>query len=136
MAERILYLPSVGYCLLIGLGVGRLIESTKNSTKPNSSLIISKSVRLIHQNNSKSNSHNSNNYNNNINNHGKISGQRKRQIILVVFSVLLMVYSVKTVQRNFDWKDEESLFRSAIGINAPKGKRSFKSLNYFLNLNL
>ncbi|XP_053692288.1 protein O-mannosyl-transferase TMTC2 [Sabethes cyaneus] len=76
VAERILYLPSVGYCLLIGLGVGKLIDGTTSS--------------------------------------------RKRQIILLCFGALLLAYSGKTLLRNLDWYDEESLFRSAIGVNPPK----------------
>ncbi|EAT38337.1 AAEL009761-PA [Aedes aegypti] len=77
VAERILYLPSVGYCLLIGLGVSKLID-------------------------------------------GKPQPSRKRQIILGCFGALLLVYSGKTLLRNLDWQDEESLFRSAISVNPPK----------------
>ncbi|EAA14710.5 AGAP009112-PA, partial [Anopheles gambiae str. PEST] len=80
VAERILYLPSVGYCLLVGLAgrggrVGR-------STKP--------------------------------------FGPRRRQLVLVCVGLLLIAYSAKTVRRNRDWADEESLFRSAVAVNPPK----------------
>jgi hypothetical protein len=118
VAERILYLPSVGYCLLIGLGIGKLVESTKASGSSSNSSKISKNVRTV--NGGRNNSSGSNQW--------KFSGQRKRQIILVVFSVLLIVFSVKTVKRNFDWINEESLFRSAIGINPPKGEWERKKI--------
>lgn len=81
VAERILYLPSVGYCLLIGLGVGKLIDS----------------------------------------NHGPLSKRRKRYAIMLCVSIVLVAYSVKTIARNVDWHNEESLYRSAIQINPPKG---------------
>lgn len=81
VAERILYLPSVGYCLLVGMGVGKLMDPRR----------------------------------------GPLRSQRKRYAVMACVSVMLIACSVKTVYRNFDWRDEESLYRSAIGINPPKG---------------
>lgn len=81
VAERILYLPSVGYCLLVGLGMGRLMDP----------------------------------------NRGPFRSQRKRWAALFCVGLVLMAYSVKTFNRNGDWRDEESLYRSAIGVNPPKG---------------
>jgi hypothetical protein len=72
VAERVLYIPSVGYCLLIGLG-----------------------CHVIHSRTSKS-------------------------LVLVCASLLLATFSVRTVQRNRDWMDEESLYRSGIPVNPPK----------------
>lgn len=77
VAERLLYLPSVGYCLLVGFGIGKLMEP------------------LRHQRN-------------------------KRIAVLLCMSLTLSVLSVRTVRRNLDWRDEESLYRSAIGVNPPK----------------
>lgn len=82
VAERILYLPSVGYCLLVGLGVGKLMD-------PQS---------------------------------GPLRSQRKRYAMLFCVGVMLVACSVKTVNRNLDWRDEESLYRSAISVNPPKGE--------------
>lgn len=88
VAERILYLPSVGFCLLIGLSGGALIDS--NPSEP------SKGVR-----------------------------QRQRHAIMLCISIALMAYSAKTIVRNIDWRDEESLYRSAIHVNPPKGNFPF-----------
>lgn len=85
VAERILYLPSVGYCLLVGLGMGRLMDP----------------------------------------NRGPFRSQRKRWAALFCVGLVLMAYSVKTFNRNGDWRDEESLYRSAIGVNPPKGNFSY-----------
>lgn len=82
VAERILYLPSVGYCLLVGLGVGKLMDS----------------------------------------NRGLLKSPRKRYAMLVCICTMLIACSLKTMHRNLDWKDEESLYRSAVRINPPKGK--------------
>lgn len=36
-------------------------------------------------------------------------------------AVVLTVYSVRTVIRNNDWLDDESLYRSGVPVNPPKG---------------
>lgn len=78
VAERILYLPSVGYCLLFGFAVEKVLERTHSK----------KSWRLASY---------------------------------ALLGLMLSVYSVKTFVRNYDWKNDESLYRSAIGVNPPKG---------------
>lgn len=86
VAERILYLPSVGYCLLIGLGVSKLMDSSR----------------------------------------GMLRNQRWRYALKFCIGLTITVYSIKTIDRNTDWRNEESLFRSAITINPPKGKKEKK----------
>uniref|UniRef100_A0A182F5G0 DUF1736 domain-containing protein n=1 Tax=Anopheles albimanus TaxID=7167 RepID=A0A182F5G0_ANOAL len=49
---------------------------------------------------------------------------RRRQAVLACVGLLLLAYSAKTVRRNRDWVDEESLFRSAIPVNPPKAPSS------------
>lgn len=82
VAERILYLPSVGYCLLIGLGVSKLMDTNRG---------------------------------------GALRSQRKRCAVILCIGLTVMAYSMKTINRNVDWRDEESLYRSAINVNPPKG---------------
>uniref|UniRef100_A0A1I8NT25 dolichyl-phosphate-mannose--protein mannosyltransferase n=1 Tax=Stomoxys calcitrans TaxID=35570 RepID=A0A1I8NT25_STOCA len=79
VAERLLYLPSVGFCLLVGFGVSKLLERAHS-----------------------------------------LRSKKKRQIILASLSILLLVLSARTMRRNLDWRDEESLYRSAVQINPPK----------------
>lgn len=74
VAERVLYLPSAGWCLLCGIGASKLWELRKY-----------------------------------------------RPFIVVCVSLVLLVFGTKTVLRNRDWFDEESLYRSAIPVNPPKG---------------
>uniref|UniRef100_A0A182S706 DUF1736 domain-containing protein n=1 Tax=Anopheles maculatus TaxID=74869 RepID=A0A182S706_9DIPT len=215
VAERILYLPSVGYCLLIGLGVSGLIDGpgvarghgsssspsttggTAGGTKiPNygwcngrrtgtcwvsaavrkcMTLVAAPSVRGecgvgtsdvnvgedangINRMSVNSDNGNSGRYGKFRNGNGivasgvsvvsgsgsskpsrsiaaagrsgrtsgrstKAHGPRRRQLVLVCIGLLLIAYSARTVRRNRDWVDEESLFRSAIAVNPPKVSR-------------
>lgn len=96
VAERILYLPSVGYCLLIGLGLGKLIsfKVQRKAVKARQRM-----DELRHRN--------------------------TRSMATILFLIILIsACSLKTIRRNGDWRDEESLFRSAIKVNPPKGNFS------------
>lgn len=73
VAERVLYLPSAGLCLLLGLGCAKLWD-----------------VR------------------------------RYRWWLVAALVTLLVCFSGKTLLRNRDWVDEETLYRAAIAINPPK----------------
>lgn len=82
IAERILYLPSVGACLVVGAAV-------------------SGCYRIARRN-----------------------GSRTRGwAVLLATMGLITVMSAKTLVRNTDWRNEESLYRSALHVNPPKGKR-------------
>lgn len=74
VAERVLYLPSVGFCFLIAFGCH------------------------------------------------KLAGKSDWKLVRLCFAIILLSFSAKTIQRNRDWHDEESLYRSGIFINPPKGK--------------
>ncbi|CAH1646588.1 unnamed protein product [Spodoptera littoralis] len=80
VAERVLYIPSVGFCLLLGLGAGVL-------------------TRNWHR------------------------GETRSRLFLLALLVALSAMCGYTMRRNLDWRDEESLFRSALHINPPKGAR-------------
>lgn len=83
VAERVLYIPSVGFCLLLGLGAGVLTRNWDRSDKRN-------------------------------------------RVFMLSLLLTLCAMCGYTLRRNLDWRDEESLFRSALHINPPKGK----SFNY------
>lgn len=83
IAERILYLPSVGACLIVGAAVSGCYRIARRS------------------------------------------GSRKRGRTVLLSTVLLVcLMSAKTLLRNADWFDEESLYRSALQVNPPKGEYS------------
>lgn len=79
VAERVLYIPSVGFCFLLGLGAGTLTRNWRRYE------------------------------------------MRSRVFMLVLLTTLLAM-SAATLRRNLDWRDEESLFKSALHINPPKGR--------------
>ncbi|XP_015436903.1 PREDICTED: transmembrane and TPR repeat-containing protein CG4341-like [Dufourea novaeangliae] len=79
IAERILYLPSVGACLIVGAAV-------------------SGCYRIARRNGSR----------------------RRGRTILLATVLLVCLMSAKTLLRNADWYDEESLYRSALHVNPPK----------------
>lgn len=126
VAERILYLPSVGYCLLVALGFSKLIATIDQSSSSSSSTSSSrnhhqkyisanqKNIMVLKTVNNNKINHNNNSANNNNNMNNKI--------LISCICIILIVYSVRTIDRNFDWWSEESLYRSAIGINPPKGE--------------
>ncbi|XP_034934721.1 protein O-mannosyl-transferase TMTC2-like isoform X2 [Chelonus insularis] len=78
IAERILYLPSVGACLSIGASVAETYRIVRHGSKTCG------------------------------------------RLILVVTALLLGFMAAKTLRRNMDWYDEESLYRSALHVNPPK----------------
>uniref|UniRef100_A0A1A9WKL7 dolichyl-phosphate-mannose--protein mannosyltransferase n=1 Tax=Glossina brevipalpis TaxID=37001 RepID=A0A1A9WKL7_9MUSC len=79
VAERLLYLPSVGFCLIIGFGLSKIMDWLRTHRM-----------------------------------------QRAKQVIIISLCVVLCTLSARTLLRNQDWKNEESLYRSAIKVNPPK----------------
>lgn len=103
VAERILYLPSVGFCLLIGLGLGKLINF-KVQCRSNGSKSRAKAT---------------------VDSQANPNVRSMATVLLLI--ILISACSLKTIQRSRDWQDEESLYRSAIRVNPPKGNFSFRS---------
>jgi protein O-mannosyl-transferase len=79
VAERVLYIPSIGYCLAVAIG-----------------------CHVIHD--------------------LKLRTRRLKLLFRLALVVLFLLYAARTVTRNQDWLTEESLYRSGININPPKGK--------------
>ncbi|CAL1294996.1 unnamed protein product [Larinioides sclopetarius] len=76
VAERVLYIPSMGFCFLVAHGWHLLYQT-----------------------------------------------ERKHNFFLQVCIVILLCLNIsKTVKRNFDWKDEETLFRSGLRITKNNAK--------------
>ena len=104
VAERVLYIPSMGYCLLVALGFHLIDDCLRQR-------------QLRHKQP-----------------HGKERTRWNKEdkanaSLRLVFRwscfLLLAVYSARTVQRNQDWLTEETLYRSGISVNPPKGKNIF-----------
>eukprot|EP00117_Sycon_ciliatum_P006444 scpid30982/ scgid0518/ Transmembrane and TPR repeat-containing protein 2 len=76
LAERVLYIPSMGYCLLVAVGMQRVRNL---------------SFMKAH-----------------------------RSMFTACIAVVLLALSMRTWQRNADWQNEESLYRSGIPYNPAK----------------
>jgi len=78
LAERVLYMSSMGYCLLVALGVDVLLSKTQ-----------------------------------------EVFGSKF--VVQTAVVMLVVVYGLRTIQRNRDWLTEESLYRSGVAVNPAKG---------------
>ena len=88
IAERVLYIPSMGFCLLVGHGADIL--------------------------------------------HRKTIGRTFLHSLLVVAVVMVTVlFCVRTVVRNRDWQNEESLYRSGLSVNPAKGESGCMNIRFW-----
>ncbi|KAG8226447.1 hypothetical protein J437_LFUL003439, partial [Ladona fulva] len=83
IAERVLYVPSMGYCLLLGLGLSNILIALDLNLK--------KWTRVL------------------------------RILVTSGAMLMLIIFTTQTVIRSGDWRDEERLYRSGIGVNPAKG---------------
>jgi len=93
-AERVLYLPSVGYCLLVSAGLQRVFSAIGTCRAGAGA----GPARLC---------------------------PRHRLAVTALSAgliIALAALAARTLDRNKDWRDEESLYRSGIAVNPPKGK--------------
>lgn len=77
MAERFLYIPSFGFCLLLGLGIYKISTTRFIKTPSNINLLAGASI----------------------------------------FTLVVCLYTTRTIARNWDWKDQESIFKSALKLD-------------------
>ena len=95
-AERILYIPSMGYCVLVGCGLSRLWKATCY-------VFVSRGVCEKHDAKR------------------RLMEKVYKFCFIVLTCVIFTSFSLKTINRNGDWLNEERLYRSGVEINPPKG---------------
>jgi len=78
VAERVLYLPSMGFSLIVSLGFHRLYNQ----------------CNIV----------------------------RVKSILRTASVLLVVIHSLKTISRNADWRDEESIFLSGLKVNSRNAK--------------
>jgi len=81
VAERLLYLPSLGYCLLLAYGLSRVAQHHPSFSR-------------------------------------------------LCLTVLLISNSLKTINRNRDWENEETLFKSGLIVNPAKSYSNLGNIMY------
>ena len=97
VAERVLYIPSMGYCILVGYGLSHLWKHVCNLPKKQKNEWERRSVKT------------------------ELVIKVSKFLIVLFTCVIFITFGVKTFQRNKDWFDEESLYRAGVKINPPKG---------------
>lgn len=77
VAERVLYIPSMGFCLLVAVG-----------------------MRCLYV---------------------KLRRKLSKDLVLGCCAALVLLFGIKTILRNRDWRNEEMLYKSGISVNPAKG---------------
>ena len=98
VAERVLYIPSMGYCIMVGCGLSCLWKAVCN-------LFVNKGDECDRD----------------VGKDGLVKNVLKFSFVLLT-CVIFTTFAVKTIHRNRDWLDEGNLYKSGIKINPPKGK--------------
>ncbi|CAH8584852.1 unnamed protein product [Schistosoma turkestanicum] len=100
VAERVLYTPSLGFCLLIGLGLENLLlfEFIETKTMKNSKSFEVKKI------------------------FSPKNGLHPRRYPRILMGLVVFAFVCKTVRRNTDWSNEYNLFTSALKVNPNNAK--------------
>lgn len=113
IAERVLYMPSMGFCILVALGWDRLYQKLEHR-------------RRLEQR--KHSCQSSETKGSQQKNWKEFSGSRVLKGLpgipiswVMMAGALVLVLGTRTVLRNCDWRSEESLYLSGAAINPAKG---------------
>ena len=99
VAERVLYIPSMGYCIVVGSGLSQLWNNLIcNPFTPNKSTWEKQKVTSDSTN------------------------KALRYALVILTCITFITFGLRTLYRNRDWLNEEKLYRSGVNINPPKGK--------------
>ncbi|XP_064083702.1 LOW QUALITY PROTEIN: protein O-mannosyl-transferase TMTC2-like [Macrobrachium nipponense] len=114
VAERVLYIPSMGACLLVALGAQALwrqvsggksllrnvvLQSPTSSSSPSTAPSSPAPPRRQRR---------------------RAGRRRFRVAFAVAWAVTLALMGARTVRRNEDWRSDEALYRSGVEVNPPK----------------
>lgn len=90
IAERILYLPSIGYCIAVTAIVGALLQASSKPTRQ-----VAPCTRSCHS----------------------IDAEAVcRQLVIAAGLTILLLLAARTMLRNPDWSDERSLYQTGLHV--------------------
>ncbi|CAL4121793.1 unnamed protein product, partial [Meganyctiphanes norvegica] len=105
VAERVLYLPSMGSCLMVALGCKaiwhRTVPKKTNAAVCSRNCYTSSSRHLLPR-------------------WWCSGGSRSRAVLLACWVGVLLLFGARTVRRNQDWRSDEALYRAGVQVNPPK----------------
>ena len=135
VAERCLYMPSTGYCLLIATAILQLRQQllTRLASSTSSLNLKRKQQCNLNNNNLEDYPLQFNRFNEFKNlNANKLKRQQNNHNLNSIFSLflftLIICFAYRTYLRNFDWANEETLYRSGINVNPPKALGNLASI--------
>ena len=114
VAEHYLYIPSFGFCLLIGLGLAQLMQSPESRVQSPESATRNVPLRIPHA--ALRMPH---------------SASWRKVVGYGTFAALLIFYGVRTIVRNGDWQNEVTLWRKTVE-TAPTSARAHHNLGVAL----
>lgn len=129
VAERLLYLPSLGYCLIVALGLRIVFRSTRsrwtiragrlvchqNATGSYASLRRRRSSSTCSSSSSSSSSSSTSSSSSSSSNYWRPDRQVFARCLFLFGAILLAVcFATKTWTRNLDWADRRTLFESGL----------------------
>ncbi|KAL6061125.1 transmembrane and TPR repeat-containing protein 4 [Balamuthia mandrillaris] len=118
LAERVLYLPSTGHCLLLSWLLSRILpEDDFSSVSSSSSSFPSSPTSSSYRKKNKKQSSPSNQSNHTFN--------FRRTLYLTLVLLLLCLMGLRTWLRNPDWGTQDALFRTAVEVCPRSGKALF-----------
>ena len=126
LAERLLYVPSVGFCLLHALAVFTFVHGTKEmcESEVEKIPIDASSSAVITDNFIPSNFPSSPIF---------LTKKLRRWLYWAVISLVCGLYAWKTTQQNLVWKDDETLFKSSLKVCPRSAKNNLQVAKLFVN---
>jgi protein O-mannosyl-transferase len=94
VAERVLYMPSMGFCILVGFGWTQFAAQIRYH--------IPSSIRVQFSNGG--------------------TGCRLKKLAWFMLGILILSHGCKTYSRNQDWQDEYKIFSSGLRVNHRNAK--------------
>lgn len=138
VAERCLYMPSFGFCLLIALAIhqarqqlaARLTARLMTASRTSLGLLRKQRKRATNHRNNFDDENDFGNEPVDLKRSKKTTNvdQRTNLAFNLFLGVLLICFTGRTWLRNFDWADEETLYRSGVHVNAPKSLGNLASI--------
>eukprot|EP00795_Rhopilema_esculentum_P003214 gene3214-1530_t len=113
VAERILYIPSLGYCVLVGHGLSILLNWKAASGDGNQRGL---NASAEHHNDEKSHS-------------------IYKRLLAAALVSLIVLFMLRTINRNKVWKNRETLFRSGVAVIPHNAKVHYNYANFLKDSN-
>lgn len=148
LAERLLYIPSIGYCMLLSILVFKLVsfvipyskEAPKLEVDANQAAASNDSSRVVRHSRKNDRDRTSQAEGRDVAETKPSTSQSSRILVvqvvyLVLVSVIVYFYSLKTISRNPAWKNDNTLFLDSMNVCPRSAKLHLQVAKIRLNEN-